>query len=64
MNLVKIIKHTFQEHILQQNNKISLHQAISIVSMALKMAEADCGPIRYMKVFLILASLLYPIHTN
>ena len=48
---VKIIKHTIQEHILQQNNKISLHQAISIISMALKIAEADLGLVRYMRVF-------------
>ena len=57
VKLLKIIKHTIQEHILQQDNKISLRNAISIVSMALKMAEADCGSITYTKIFLILASL-------
>jgi len=30
-----------QEHNFQKNNKISLHHAISIISMALKMAEAE-----------------------
>ena len=31
----------FQEHNLQLSNKISFHHAISIISMASKMAEAD-----------------------
>ena len=35
----------FQEHNLQLSNKISLHHAISIISMASKMAEADLGPL-------------------
>ena len=36
----------FQEHNLQLSNKISLHHAISIISMASKMAKADWGPLR------------------
>ena len=36
----------FQEHNLQLSNKISLHLAISIISMASKMAKADQGPLR------------------
>ena len=31
----------FQEHNLKKNKKISLHHAISIISMASKMTEAD-----------------------
>ena len=34
-----------QEHNLQKYNTISLHQALWIISMASKMAEADEGPL-------------------
>ena len=36
VKLLKIIKHTFWD----TNNKISLHHAISIISMVAKMVEA------------------------
>ena len=39
----------FQEQNLQLSNKISLHHAISIISMASKMAEADLGPLNRSK---------------
>ena len=42
VKLLKIIKHPyFQEHNLQGSNKVSLHRAIKIISMASKMVTAD-----------------------
>ena len=35
----------FQEHNLQLSNEILLHHAISVISMASEMAEADYGPL-------------------
>ena len=44
-------KTNLQEHSLQQNNKHSLHYAISIILMSSKMAEADCLLRRLERVF-------------
>ena len=41
VKLLKIMKHTFRNTTYSKGYKISLHHAISIISMASKMAEAD-----------------------
>ena len=41
VNLLKIMKHTVRNTTYSKAHKISLHHAISIISMASKMAEAD-----------------------